>query len=379
MYEETVVAESGWRIGPKEKSGCSFGNTPVENANIMVRGEELVLISLRSSKIRQFRGLIPLKDLIGKPIASLGIIRGSKACYAGYSYEEKLSGEVFFLQMEEGRSQFFINAQQAVSRGIDDEPDFAVLAKIGIIPKEIKEEKEQEEEKLKNLYNECKDLREKKKVLLSSLEGTKWLEGRKIYNKIREKEKQIQEKTDQIESDTWKWAKKRINYNDLKQYIDLVDMVDWAGKRLKAIKIALDPTNGPFSPYIFFLEFEDGTFGVPISPVPDEKDAWIEFPLHGLKEAGFISEEEVNEAVGLFTNAQAEMVKRKKDEENERKIHQAKRESDNRLAQIKKQRKEELENILPELEHKLGEFNLGYLNTKKLLTEIANIKKSFKN
>jgi len=34
-----------------------------------------------------------------------------------------------------------------------------------------------------------------------------------------------------------------------------------------------------------------------------------------------------------------------------------------------------LENILPELEHKLGEFNLGYLNTKKLLTEIANIKK----
>lgn len=377
-HAPVLVVPSGWAINPS-KTGKSRGGAPIKNGDLIQEGNVLLLECVEPEKIRQFtKNFIPLEYFIGKTIAEVKCIKGSRYLSGDYSFDLKEEPGHIYIALSGfgGTSQFFTRGVKGASV-CEEEPDFDVLVKIGVFSKRDQEERKREIAFHNDLYHSLNSLTKERRGYQESLSQLGFLAQRDAYKYIESLEQKVKQVEEHLKG-SWKWVGRTLGYSNLEVLENLAKPSEWPEKKVRAIHKALDSKKSKYrSLDVVFLEFEGGSLSKPISPVWI-KDKWIEFSVEGLLEAGLISASDKKEAEEKFrqTSLEAKEETERRKKENQLRMEEVERNF--REKRMREEQRKRHEERLREIKSKLKDFGLGKRMTLSLLEEKSELEKILK-
>ncbi|KKR34663.1 MAG: hypothetical protein UT66_C0018G0002 [candidate division CPR2 bacterium GW2011_GWC1_39_9] len=351
------VVASGLNQGSKKQFYTS-GGVPISEGDLVKENDTISLVCSDLSQYPIFSNLIPLEDWVGKKIARIRKIAGSKLVFEpGSSFSGE--GEVRVIYFADGtKSTFFINGSQVIGSFEGREaPDIDLLIKAGMLNKESKREREEEVILHKELRDQDKSLTKQRAELQESLVTAGRRDGHAIYKQIEHVEAELTKVKNSLNSYPWKWSGWVFDLRYLTSWIpDLVDLFEWRrngsnygrktyrmlhpdGKQVVAVHKIFDASKSDRSKDVYSLEFSDGSFSAPLGLC---SSLYLRLPLEELLAAGIITKQQLDEA--------------------EKKLG---------IVNIKEEIKKYDSDCLKELQEELKQFRLGEKRTRKILEEIA--------
>lgn len=340
----------------------TYGDRPISEGDLIVEDDKITLACSKPSEISGLDRLVPLDGWIGKKIADVKRVDGSRMIFSpGSRLFSDHDGDAYVIFFQDGIKGELVAEGNMMISTFDGGLDVSPFIEAGMFSEADKEESLAEGKLYAELQEKAAELRARRTELQRSLVGESRRKEREIYDQIDQIEAELESTEAEIKNKDWRWARNRFSLEYLTNWMpDLVDlfghkeqenryghrtdkMLAPYGRTIVAIHKVHDGEERSASARescdVYVLQFEDGSHSFPLGLC---EGLSLQLPLNSLRDLGLIGSEELEGATQKIVVKEALIASKQAD--NAR---------------------------LRELEKELGTHGLGLRKTRKVLEEIA--------